>query len=208
MLVVITVLGLLIAIAPRSYERPNKAQAVRCMSNLKQIALGLNMFAVDHGNEFPPCVSVTNGGSMELLAQAGPAAHFRTLSNNVSSNLDVWVCPTDRRKQGAASYSDFGDKNLSYFLNLNAAPVAANAQFLFVAGERHLEVNGYPIKPGLFRLAPNDLVGWTRELHPSARQSSSGSMVFVDGHVEFLRRQRILGAVNGESQGTNLLAVP
>src|SRR5215831_6216433 len=80
-LVVIAVIGILLLIAvPTHDRRPTRAPAAQCSNNLRQIGLGLRLFAADHGDQFPPRVSITNGGSMEFVGRDSPATHFQTLS--------------------------------------------------------------------------------------------------------------------------------
>src|SRR6266704_3631031 len=104
----------------------------------------------------------------------------------------VWTCPTDKMKKPTTNYAAFDDHNVSYFLSMDAAPAATNAQFVNLAGDRHLEFAGQPVRPGLFTLTTNATVGWTRELHGDTAQSPGGFMLFVDGHVEFRGRRRVL----------------
>jgi len=209
-LVVIAVIGLLLLMAVRTGDnRPTRAPITQCANNLKQIGLGLYMFAADHGGQFPPQVSVTNGGSMEFVGRGSPAAHFQTLSNEMAGPyLKVWICPSDTIKKPATNYAAFDDRNVSYFLSMDAAPAATSTQFIILAGDRHLGVGGRPVRPGLFPLTTNSTLGWTRELHGDSARSPGGNVLFVDGHVEFLRRDHLLAAARGQGLATNLLAVP
>ena len=209
-LVILAIIALLVVFAvPLHDERRTRAPVAQCANNLRQIGLGLRLFAEDHGGHFPPRISVTNGGSMEFADRGGPALHFRTLSNYFpGSQFTVWVCPSDSIKKPATNYAVFDNRNVSYFLRMDSALGATNAQLIILAGDRHLEVGGRPLRPGLFPLTTNASVGWTRELHGDSRQSPAGNMLFVDGHVEFLRHDRVLEAVRRQGLATNLLAVP
>ena len=144
---------------------------------------------------------------MEYVGQGSPTAHFQRLSNEMTPFFKVWTCPTDKLKKPATNYAGFDDHNVSYFLSMDATPATAPAQFINLAGDRHLEVAGRPVRPGLFTLTTNAPVGWTRELHGNTAQSPGGWMLFADGHVEFSGHRRVL-AVQHQGLATNLLAVP
>ena len=72
-----------------------------------------------------------------------------------------------------------------------------------LAGDRHLQVAGERIKPGLFVIPPNLPLSWSRELHPSFQK---GNVLFADGHAEFTKSLTI--ALRRSGPGTNRLAVP
>jgi hypothetical protein len=81
-------------------------------------------------------------------------------------------------------------------------------QFQILAGDRHLELAGHPVKPGLFVLKTNAAVGWTRELHGKNGQGPGGFVLFSDGHVDFRTLRTIGPAIEHQGLATNLVAVP
>jgi prepilin-type processing-associated H-X9-DG protein len=143
---------------------------------------------------------------MEFIGRGSPAAHFQKLSNEMY--LKVWICPTDAIKKPATNYADFDDSNVSYFLSMDAAPTNTQPQSIFLAGDRHLEFSGRPVRPGLFTLTANMPVSWTRELHRDTAHSPGGVVLFVDGHTEFLGHERVVTALQSQSLATNRLAMP
>jgi competence protein ComGC len=123
-LVVIAVVAILLMLAvPALDNRPTRAPSVQCSNNLRQLGVCLLVFAAEHHNKFPPQIPVTNGGSMELINNGSPAIHFKTVSNEVGEHFKMWTCPTDNVKTAATNYSSFDDRNVSYFLSMDAAPV-------------------------------------------------------------------------------------
>lgn len=203
--VLILVIGCLLLLTRPAFDgHPIRAPKMHCANNLKQIAVSLHMFATDHRDQFPTHVPSTNGGSMELLERGSPAPHFKTISDMML--LKSWICPTDRLKKAPTNYATFDDRNLSYFLSLDAVPTTASARFIPLAGDRHLEFAGKPVPPGLFMLTTNVPLGWTRELHSDS--FPAGVMLFVDGHTEFLKSSRVVTAAQQQGLATNRLAVP
>jgi prepilin-type processing-associated H-X9-DG protein len=183
---------------------PRKARRIICMSNLRQVGLAINVFAVDHNDEFPMRISVTNGGSMEFVGTGSPAPHFHTVSNYLSGDWRPLRCPTDESKERTTNHASLNDRNISYFLSMDASYRTTN---IILAGDRNLEVAGQPVKPGLFALTPIDAVRWTSELHSQGRTALGGNVLFVDGHVESPGR-KLPAVIQRQNLATNHLAFP
>jgi hypothetical protein len=101
----------------------------------------------------------------------------------------------------------FSDENISYFGNVDAATNGAN---MILTGDRHLESNGNPVKPGLFVFTNGMAMGWTSELHGNSANNPVGLMSFADGHAQrVLSRDSALTKIFGQ-QGltTDRLLVP
>jgi len=197
---VLVVLGLVLIFAflllPAFLSSPKSPCSIQCMNNQKQIGLALSVFAADHDGRYPPQVSITNGGSFEFLVSNSPALHFQSLSNYVFRNWRVFRCPADDARQPL--------RNVGYFLSVDATPRMTNG---ILAGDRNLEVAGQPVKPGFFMLTTNATVRWTRELHSKAKGTQSGSILFADTHVEFLRTN-LSAVVQRRGLAPARLAVP
>jgi prepilin-type N-terminal cleavage/methylation domain-containing protein/prepilin-type processing-associated H-X9-DG protein len=209
LLVVLLIVAVLIALAVPIPGSRVKTWRVMCMSNLRQVGLGLNMWSADHSDHFPWQLSVTNSGSMELIASGSPAPHFQMLSNYVTGPKTILLCPTDKKKKPVASTnSPLSHLNVSYFLNVDADVSGTNAANLIVAGDRHLAAGGKPVAPGIFTLTPNTPpLGWTSELHANVNPAA-GNLLFLDGHVEFARAPMLAMKAQRLSVDTNRLAIP
>ncbi len=182
MLVVCAVLiVLLLFMLPVTSGPHPPPQFTRCMNNLRQIGSASYMFAADNHDRFPAQALATNSASFELLAPDSPAIYFIPLHPYLRQ-LETWVCPTDKLKIPATNSTPFHNRNVSYFLSLEA-PTGALIWAIY-AGDRHLNVDRHAVKPGLFSLRKNSAVGWTRELHPYTAEPR-GSLLFADGHAEF-----------------------
>ena len=207
-LVVIGVLAIfLMLLLPATTSRGRPAHLIPCFNNQKQISVALHLFADDNNGQFPPQVSITNGGSLEFIGSNSPALHFQTLSNYLGGALGIWHCPADQSKQPLTNKSALTDRNLSYFISLDATPALTNA---ILAGDRNLAVAGQPVTPGLFTLTTNTAIGWTREMHKLKRNLSRvgcGNVLFVDGHVQRFEAN-LPFAIQRQGLATNRLAVP
>ncbi len=82
--------GLLLPALAKAKE---KAQQINCVNNLKQVSLAAHRWANDHDGKFPP--------------------NFTAMSNELGTPK-ILVCPSDRSKTRAMSWSAFGPGNLTY----------------------------------------------------------------------------------------------
>ena len=173
------------------------APRIDCMNNLKQIAICLRQWAIDHEDRWPPQVPVTNGGSMEFVALGTPVPFFVPMSNELCTPKAL-ACPADTR-QPAPDFIGLTDQNVSYFLSADATTATPNA---IIGGDRNLVVAGQAVKAGLFTLKTNLSVSWARDLH-----NRCGNMLFADGHVETVSNN-VNQLIQRQGLATNRLAVP
>ena len=131
------VTGLLIAILagmllPALAKAKGKAQRIQCVNNLKQIGVGMRVYATDNRDRFPWQVAGENGGSAEhaqprsdknaLLDVNGEPIfdqnawrHFQALEG-VLGNPKIVRCPADSGAQQATSFSNLSADAVSYWL--------------------------------------------------------------------------------------------
>jgi prepilin-type N-terminal cleavage/methylation domain-containing protein/prepilin-type processing-associated H-X9-DG protein len=231
LLLVIAIIAILAALFLPTSGGPGKARMIICAHNLKTIGNSFTAWSQEHEGKLPMQISITNGGSMEFIASGSAVVHFQTLTNsglelvergtkyfirdgknayepysiiNHGMKRELLVCPSDTSRRDSIyltnSIADMVDTNISYFVGLDASLSNSNS---ILAGDRHLQAGGEPIKPGLFVVTPNLSLGWTKELHPSLQQ---GNILFADGHVEFSKKPS--AAFQQQGLGTNRLAVP
>ena len=105
MLVVISILGILIALLlPALGKAAERARVTACRSHLQQIGVALRLYLDENANRFPILQNqaraaagrVTNAPEVGLAAQAGVSR--------------IWQCPSDRQRF-------FEDTGSSYFWN-------------------------------------------------------------------------------------------
>ena len=212
-LVVIAVLMLVAAlILPQLASTPQRSSRISCVNGLKQVGLAFRIWQGDNNDKFPMSVSLTNGGTMELVESGTVWRHFQAMSNELNTPK-ILFCPEDFDSQ--RSMATFwggtqpmrsedapflGDTNTSYFIGVDAVDTRPT---MFLAGDRNLTVKNVALKPGLHSLGTNELVGWTRELHVN-----QGNILMADASVQQLSQPGLEKALHNTGTATNRLAVP
>lgn len=96
LLVIVSIIGILLTILlPLIHKSREKAKATVCLSNQKQLGLGLTAFSADN-NSFLPTNSVWNDNWQEKL--------YPSIINNV----EVFACPSDDFKRTSGTKMSYG----------------------------------------------------------------------------------------------------
>jgi len=199
-LVVLAVLFILAAMLLPNLAHSGKSPLISCLSQLKQIDLGFQIFATDNGGEFPMLKSVTNGGTMEFIYSDHVFPHFQKISS-LLVQPKLLACPIDKTRQAATNWEALNDLNISYFLNADAS--TNNPSHSILAGDRFLQANGQQVKSGLFTLTTNLNMSWTPDLH-----LGRGNLAFADGHVEISKMDSLNSTLQNQPLATNRFCVP
>ena len=177
LLVVIAIIAILAGLLLPALARAKaKAKTAECISNLKQVALGLRLWGNDNAGNFPWAVDLTEGGSKDAPEWAD---HYRACSNELITPK-ILLCPTDQAKTLAKAWPILaGYDNVSYFAGLTAEE--SKPQTL-LAGNGNIIGGG-----GGVNLYWNQYVGssidatWENTLH-----RGTGNLALSDGSVRTL----------------------
>lgn len=202
LLVLIAIICILAALAQPPRGGKNKARQIMCLSNQKQVAIGLTLFSGDHQGAFPAHVSATNGGAMEQMLTGDVVPCYVILSNSIA-NRYVFLCPADKSRLPAEQGQPITRTNVSYFISLDASPTNLPATTV-LTGDRHLTANSRPIGPGLFSMNGQQALEWAAEPH----KPTGGACSFADGHAEWVSPKSLSKVVARQNMVTNRLAVP
>jgi prepilin-type N-terminal cleavage/methylation domain-containing protein len=143
LLVVIAIIAILAALLlPVLAKAKAKARDIYCINNLKQIDLGLRVWASDQGDKYPWQIDTSAGGS---LNSADWTDNFRVASLQLA-NFNLLLCPTDLvnlAKPAAKSWATLrGDINVSYFVGKGTNTSAPNKTMVILLGDRNVTGGG------------------------------------------------------------------
>jgi hypothetical protein len=166
---------------------------------MRQIGLAFRVWAADNGDHLPMQVSVTNGGTLELVASGAVYPHFQVMSNELYTPK-VLLCPEDKRRRYATNFPlGLTDTNVSYFLNVDSLR-ADGASLL--SGDRNI-TNRARVGSHLVNLGRGATIAWNKALH-----SEKGNLGFGDGGVNAFNNGGVPAGAWLRDGSTNRLAVP
>ena len=138
----------------------NKSPRFACLSHLKQIGVGLRVWSNDHGDKFPMAVAADKEGSLDFIGKGEAFRHFQALSN-LLDNPKILTCPSDKSRKPAKNFATLNDRNLSYFIGLDADETLPQ---MILSGDRNLTTNGH-LMSGILTLDGDTRVIWTKDVH-------------------------------------------
>ena len=214
-LVVVVCAFILAAILLPILAKVNRSSSrINCASNLMQINLAFRIWEGDDNYQYPMAVSVTNGGGREFIEASNVGAFLQVVSNELSTTK-ILICPNDPDHTFATNFNDLNNSNISYFFSADVSN-DANPDTIF-DGDDNFELNGSPVKSGLFDLSSNSLVEWapgrhseTYRPHPWSfpQKIYFGNFSFADGSVERLMTWRLQNQLRYVNPETNRIAIP
>jgi len=203
LLVVIAIIAILAAILFPVFARAReKARQTSCLSNLKQISLGVLMYAQDYDDTLPNSAMYTEPSV--VLPEGGLDYWFQQIYPYVN-NAQVFACPSDSFNgiySGGQSVTDPDWPNgVNYTYNLRAHRVALgevnrpSAFLLLVDGN-----NNY------FRLRKYD-EATTNYVWDLDRHNDGWNGAFADGHAKW-SNMKWTGSALGPADGDAIVGNP
>jgi prepilin-type N-terminal cleavage/methylation domain-containing protein len=196
LLVVIAIIALLAGMLLPALARARaKAQQLRCVNNLKQIGVGLKLWADDHEGKYPWRVDQTlGGGKSNGSGNATATLQFCILSNELVTPK-VLACPADLRRPPAADFANCRSTNLSYAVGEDANERHPRH---ILAVDRHLsgfEFTGLPDNTACYTISlpgGGQNAKWSKA---ASHGADAGFLGFCDGSVRRHNDNGLRGAV-------------
>lgn len=191
LLVVIAIIAILASMLLPALSRAKyKAKQVACINNLKQIHVGLRLWAGDSGDKFPWDLDVTAGGSR---GSEDWTDNFRVLSNELR-NVQLLVCPADvdRRKRAATNWVTMrGDLHVSYFIG---TVTSKSETRMILLGDRNVTGGGEELDASWnIYLGSSIDAAWDKNLH-----ERKGTLQMGDSSVRTTATPALREAISAE----------
>ncbi len=201
-----------VMLMPSMHGNKVRSSRINCVNNLRQVGLSFHYWALDNSNGIPSQVSVTNGGTLELVGHGSPFMHFAVMSNELSTPK-VLFCPEEKDARrvvattfnrittpGTAQVPLSGNSNVSYFVGVDA-----REQFpqTFLSGDRGFGLAGAQFSSGLRSIWTNSALEWVNGPH-----TRSGNVGLADGSVQQLSSAHLKEANQWTGLATNRLEIP
>ena len=178
LLVVIAIIGILAAmLLPALAAAREKARRTQCLSNLKQVGLGIAMYADVNGDRMPNVGSTAPAPFTDLIS-----ADFALMSNTLNTTK-VLACPSTSTKVAVdfTGGATFTSVNISYSYQTNL--VWQQGPDNIVAWDRGVN-SAKEGTPG-WTLTVGGGTGWVAS---GNHKDAGGNVLFNDGHVTFLNK--------------------
>ena len=204
LLAVLVVFGLLVLMTiPAMSKARERRNRIACANNFKYIGLSFRIFPTDQEGYLPWNVDTNRGGTIHHATN--PAAlwrHLVAISNEIS-HPKFFICPTDRERRCATSWSEFtNNRFVSYALGLSASEEAPQS---IMGADRNLRLDGALLSNTIISFSSNALVTFDQRLHNEA-----GNLLLGDGSVQQVSSRNLSEFFRDAHQanGTNVLAFP
>ena len=209
LLIVIAIIGILAAILFPAFSQAREgARRIVCVSNLRQIGMGLQMYAQDHAETLPGAASsdVANFGE----STATGANVLDTLSRYTGST-QIFVCPSAYEAGGADAPTSMSDSN--YMAN---AVIAGRSLAALPTPDSIIFIQENLYRSHYARLRParngTQYTQWHKADGGREQYSNThlegGVLLFGDGHVKWRRTSSLRSGEFGLTPGGDTISEP
>ena len=209
LLVVIAIIAILAAILfPVFAKAREKARQSSCLSNVKQIILGVLQYCQDYDERLPLGTSywyAPGGGG--AATRADPLGWFDCLQPYVK-NAQIFACPSDSTNTQTTPWDALrgGAPTLSYCANMNYEQFNFLAIGTFADASKYVWLFDsdayytYWYQPTDTSLAATSYRPW---LSAAWRHNDGCNMGFLDGHGKWVSKTGMQGGIAGQALSFN-----
>jgi prepilin-type N-terminal cleavage/methylation domain-containing protein/prepilin-type processing-associated H-X9-DG protein len=191
LLVVIAIISILAAILFPVFARAREnARRASCLSNLKQIGLGVMMYSQDYDEQIPGRNTMTGHGVGYNCSSgtAGCVLLYDVINNRpymlepYVKNRQLFICPSRDAANNSATRGDYGENGL-LISGASLASIEYPASMLMFADDTYGSRTQYAPSSGRTNWIANYNNGGTE---PYGRHLDGVNVAFADGHAKWL----------------------
>jgi len=214
LLVVIAIIAILAAmLLPALGKAKQKAQGIKCMSNLKQLQLAWFLYSNDNNDKICPTAGTESGGSpqwcrgrMDIAAEAVDPRYIQDVNSLLwpySKALGIYKCPADPKAYSGKP--TVRSMSMNAWLNPANTPMSQGLSGNARVFRKQTEITGRispskcwvlidendkTINDGWFVVSGNPASGprnfdWVDS--PASYHNKAGGLSYADGHAEIKR---------------------
>ena len=170
LLVVIAIIAILAAILFPAFARAREnARRASCMSNLKQMGLGVMQYVQDYDEKYPPCAANNTRTDGKFL--------YHRLDPYIKS-AQVFVCPSDAINKVFSYGYNYAYLGATPFMMVNMAQVASPSQMVMLTDKAGNDAGDWVNPPQYFYDGPP--YGFNTPRHLEGL-----NVAWADGHVKW-----------------------
>ena len=212
LLVVIAIIAILaLLLLPALAKAKEKAKAIKCASNQRQIALGYLLYASDNSDYFAVGCGPQDASPCEWFWEISRYIAKGTVSvTNLDARNKVVACPSANLKNaalaaipGREAYGGYGHNYV--YLGYFEEPERVKISTVTKATDTCMNGDGLDTASGLFwwnygYLYPPSMAPWgtTGGVRPYIRHGKGGNYSWVDGHVSLTSWKVMSTGANGK----------
>ena len=161
-----------------------RAKRISCVNNLRQLGIASRLWANDHGERWVWQVPTSATGSLEIATSGDLAAILRPMSNELNSPK-ILHCPSDERGTIAADFAALRNKDISYFIGLDADETQPQT---ILAGDRNI-TGGVMLSNGVMLVSSSSNLVVGTDMHHGALNIALGDGSSQQINTAALQRQ-------------------